>query len=90
MLIIINTTRLTSARLILVWIYFRGCKFCHVLRGFISTDDKMFIVLPGVNFMFATYVIFRCIVKIMGKRQIFATLLKIVSVQVTLIGNLKF
>ena len=35
-------------RLILMWIYFRVCKFCNILRGFISMDGEMLILLPGV------------------------------------------
>ena len=58
-----------STRLILVWIYFFGCKFCHVLRGFIATDGGMLRRLTRVVMIFNAQICnVRYIAEIAGKR----------------------
>ena len=39
-------------------IIFHGCKFCHILRGFIFADDEILIILRGLISAVARYVMF--------------------------------
>ena len=54
-------------RLIFAWIHLRGCKFCHILLGFIFGNGKFLIILRGLIFTAARYVMFMCSMRIAGK-----------------------
>ena len=53
-------------------INFRGCKFCHILRGFIFVDGEIIMISRGLMFVFAKYVMFMSSVIILGRKEIFA------------------
>ena len=59
------------ARLIFAWIYFRECKFSHILRGFIFTVDGIIIISRGLISVVAKYVTFMSSVMILGKKTNF-------------------
>ena len=41
--------RLIFTRLIFAWIYFRGCKFRHISRGFIFADREVLITIYNIQ-----------------------------------------
>ena len=50
-------------------INFRGCKFCHILCGFIFADDKISIDSRGIIFAVVRYVMFMSIWMIVEERR---------------------
>ena len=60
----VSLRRLTSAVVnFRVDFFFRGCKYYHVSRGFIFVDCEILIILRGLIFAFARYILFISSVK---------------------------
>ena len=58
-------------------INFHGCKFCHILRGFLFSDGEVLDILRGLIFAITRSVMFMSNMIIAGEKQIFAKLPKI-------------
>ena len=66
--------RFIVARLIFAWIFFRGCKYWYISRGFISVDGEVLIISSGIIFVATKHISMVFIVYVGKRESITATL----------------